>query len=54
MKKEYKYDCKHNQGVMCDDRTKCAKCGWNPRVELTRKEKLNELEKEGWFGTWKR
>lgn len=54
MKKEYKYDCPHNPGVGCDDRTKCSKCGWNPKVDAVRKRKLQELEKEGWFGTWKK
>ena len=55
MKKEYRYECRFNPaGILCDDRTKCPKCGWNPEVELKRKKKLQELEKEGWFGTWKK
>ncbi len=32
--------CPHNAYVVCDDKTKCATCGWNPDVEKARKEHL--------------
>ncbi len=28
------------RSIMCDDRTKCDKCGWNPKVEKERKKKM--------------
>lgn len=31
--------CQYNDGVICD-RQKCSTCGWNPKVEKRRKEKL--------------
>ena len=32
-------ECKYNSGVLCACK-KCDKCGWNPKVEKARKEKL--------------
>lgn len=33
--------CKfRGDGVWCDDLTVCAKCGWNPNVELERIEQI--------------
>jgi len=34
------------EGVNCTNRTKCFKCGWNPRVEAVRKAKNRERMKE--------
>lgn len=31
--------CIHNIGVLCAEH-KCGRCGWNPKVELRRKEAL--------------
>lgn len=32
--------CKHNNGIKCkeNDIGKCHECGWNPKVEILRKE----------------
>lgn len=34
--------CKHNNGIKCTetDIGKCHECGWNPKVELLRKEMI--------------
>ncbi len=34
------------RGVICQDKTKCDKCGWNPAVEQKRKEIVRERYKE--------
>lgn len=39
------FDCRFNKGVMCEMRSKCNKCGWNPAVSERRLEKLRaEME----------
>lgn len=36
--------CKNNKCVLCDDNSKCHKCGWNPEVfERRRKKQRDEL-----------
>jgi len=41
------YVCIHNWGVDCKGTSRCEKCGWNPVVEQTRKEKIRaEFRKE--------
>lgn len=37
-------NCRYNIGIECDNRSMCDKCGWNPKVEKERKEKLREKE----------
>ena len=34
--------CKYNTGIMCDcdDTCDCSKCGWNPKVEKRRRERI--------------
>ena len=34
--------CKHNNGIKCKetDIGKCHECGWNPKVEILRKEMI--------------
>lgn len=48
--------CKNNKCVLCEDHSKCHKCGWNPDVfERRRKRrreqialaKVNSLKQEG-------
>lgn len=42
-----KFFCKFHQekcGVICMNKLRCAKCGWNPEVEAKRKIILNEKE----------
>ncbi len=40
-------DCKFNQGVGCSAHT-CENCGWNPKVEKIRKERIaKELREDG-------
>ena len=36
------HKCYHNpKGVKCElPTTKCTKCGWNPEIEIIRKEKM--------------
>lgn len=38
------------RGVLCQDKTKCSVCGWNPSVEAERKKYIRERrDKEmGW------
>ena len=39
------FDCRYNKGVMCEMRSKCNKCGWNPAVNFRRLEKIRaEME----------
>lgn len=44
-------DCFYNSCVMCDEKNKCAVCGWNPKVTALRKAMLksfgNYLMKRG-------
>ena len=38
-------DCKYfpnRSAVACEDQTKCDKCGWNPKVDMERKQKNRE------------
>ena len=38
-------DCKYakvRSSVACEDQTKCSKCGWNPLVDMERKQKTSE------------
>ena len=28
--------CPHNEGVLCEN-MRCAKCGWNPKVDKARR-----------------
>ena len=35
--------CKYNEWVLCDVES-CENCGWNPKVQQARVEKLEELE----------
>jgi len=44
MKKVKLYVCIQNQQVDCEDRTKCATCGWNPIVTERRKERIRGEE----------
>ena len=41
MNRGYK-TCPYNIGVECEetDRSKCHECGWNPKVEILRKEMI--------------
>ena len=41
MTKKYK-TCKHNNGIECEETagSKCHECGWNPKVEILRKEMI--------------
>ena len=32
--------CRYNVGVICDEQTNCAGCGWYPREEMDRKERI--------------
>lgn len=34
--------CKNNKCVLCDDNSKCHKCGWNPEVFERRKKKQRD------------
>ncbi len=36
--------CTFNVGVECDNKKKCDKCGWNPKVAKTRKNKPKQGE----------
>ncbi len=39
--------CKNNKCVLCDDNSKCHKCGWNPEVfERRKKNRRDELANE--------
>ena len=33
--------CKYSSGIICqgEDRKQCGKCGWNPRVDIERRER---------------
>ena len=45
--------CRFWDYVMCPERDKCEKCGWNPEVQKKRAEKLrkeNENERSASFG----
>jgi hypothetical protein len=35
--------CDNNDAVICPDKTRCSKCGWDPEVA---KKRLARLEKE--------
>ena len=42
--------CLYNKAVMCDDKSKCRTCGWNPLVDSERRPKTRErLRKAGWL-----
>lgn len=43
--------CVYNyRTVICQNRTKCDKCGWKPEVELERKKKFRAWCKETGYG----
>jgi anaerobic ribonucleoside-triphosphate reductase len=43
--------CKYNMAIACDSRSNlCDSCGWNPAVEVKRKEKVRRMIKE--WGEW--
>ena len=35
-------NCPHNEGVICDGRRNCTRCGFHPSEEARRKEALRE------------
>ena len=34
--------CRWRENILCSSHQKCGKCGWNPSVENTRKERINK------------
>lgn len=42
--------CNHNMGVLCSEKDRCNRCGWNPEVETKRKVQVRKrLKESGWF-----
>ena len=37
--------CLFNEGVACDNHSRCLSCGWNPEVDSLRKERYYERTK---------
>jgi hypothetical protein len=35
-------NCPHNEGVICDGRRNCTRCGFHPSVEARRKQAIRE------------
>ncbi len=38
--------CKNNDAIVCLDRSKCSRCGWDPKVADERKKAVCEKHKE--------
>ena len=46
--KEVETICHYNETVICTERGKCSRCGWNPVVAKIRADKIRrELERKG-------
>ena len=41
--------CTMNKGIVCIEHKNCDRCGWNPEVELQRKEMLKARVRRRWL-----
>lgn len=40
--------CYFSEGIVCEKRKFCAKCGWNPEIDAERHAREHETEKHWW------
>ena len=40
--------CYYSNGIVCETRKDCPRCGWNPDVDKTRRKREHRTEKHWW------
>ena len=43
-----KDSCFYSNGIVCEKRSKCGSCGWNPEIDKQRREREHIKEKHWW------